>query len=90
MLSFGTEDDNNIYASIFLMVFGGSMIITLNINLLGGNAHFLQSVCILGYCIFPVVIASIIITVVKIIVNNILYKFAVVGVAYLWCCACKY
>ncbi|EGR27325.1 myb-like DNA-binding domain protein [Ichthyophthirius multifiliis] len=86
ILSLNTNDNNNIYGQISILVFGGSLVITVNINLLGGNAHFLQSVCILGYCIFPVVAASIIITFVNIIFNHFLYKLGVVGIAYIWSC----
>ncbi|EGR33033.1 hypothetical protein IMG5_063190 [Ichthyophthirius multifiliis] len=84
VLSLSSDDNTNIFSIIFILVWGGSSIVTLNVNLLGGNAHFLQSLCVLGYCIFPIVIASIIITAFKFIVQNFIYKLIVVGISYLW------
>jgi hypothetical protein len=32
--------------------------VTLNAYLLGGNISFFQSLCVLGYCMFPLVLAA--------------------------------
>jgi len=42
-----------IFASVFVIVWAGSFIVTLNALLLGGKISFFQSVCVLGYCLFP-------------------------------------
>lgn len=47
-----------VFASVFIIVWAGAGIVTLNAKLLGGNVSFFQSVCVLGYCIFPLVIAA--------------------------------
>ncbi|KAL3267071.1 hypothetical protein HHI36_011212 [Cryptolaemus montrouzieri] len=57
------HDSNNggpEFAQVFVIVWIGSLIVTLNSKLLGGNISFLQSVCVLGYCLLPTAIALIV------------------------------
>ncbi|KAI5706669.1 protein YIPF6 [Diaphorina citri] len=41
------------FAEVFVIVWIGSGVVTLNSKLLGGNISFFQSVCVLGYCLLP-------------------------------------
>jgi hypothetical protein len=36
------------------------VVLTVNVVLLGGNIGFFQSMCLLGYCLFPMDVAAII------------------------------
>merc|ERR1712154_637092 len=47
-----------IFSAVFVIVWFGAGIVTLHGALLGGNISFFQSVCVLGYCIFPLNLAS--------------------------------
>jgi len=47
-----------VFATVFVLIWGGAAVVTLNAQLLGGNVSFFQSVCVLGYCVFPIVVAS--------------------------------
>jgi len=47
------------FAEVFVIVWVGAIIVTLNTKLLGGNISFFQSVCVLGYCLLPLVISLI-------------------------------
>jgi len=47
------------FADIFCIVWAGSGVVTLNALLLRGKVSFFQSVCVLGYCMCPVVIAAV-------------------------------
>ncbi|CAK9804574.1 Protein YIPF6 [Anthophora plagiata] len=47
------------FAEVFVIVWIGSMVVTLNSKLLGGNMSFFQSICVLGYCLLPTAIALI-------------------------------
>ncbi|XP_017893036.1 protein YIPF6 [Ceratina calcarata] len=47
------------FAEVFVIVWIGSMVVTLNSKLLGGNISFFQSICVLGYCLLPTAIALI-------------------------------
>merc|ERR1711920_54492 len=43
------------FTQFFILFWVGSAVITLNTKLLGGSISFFQSVCVLGYCIAPLV-----------------------------------
>ena len=43
---------------IFIIMWIGAMIITMNSSLLGGKLTLMQCICLLGYCTFPSVVAS--------------------------------
>ncbi|KAI8996790.1 Yip1 domain-containing protein [Pilobolus umbonatus] len=48
-----------IFTGVFVIVWLGATVVTLNAKLLGGAVSFFQSVCVMGYCIFPLVVVSI-------------------------------
>eukprot|EP01119_Soliformovum_irregulare_P017996 TRINITY_DN5442_c0_g1_i2.p1 TRINITY_DN5442_c0_g1~~TRINITY_DN5442_c0_g1_i2.p1 ORF type:complete len:192 (-),score=25.91 TRINITY_DN5442_c0_g1_i2:58-633(-) len=48
-------------AEVFVIVWVGAVVVTLNSQLLGGKISFFQSVCVLGYCVFPLVVAALVI-----------------------------
>ncbi|XP_014786334.1 protein YIPF6 [Octopus bimaculoides] len=45
------------FSEVFVIFWVGSVVVTLNSKLLGGNISFFQSVCVLGYCVTPLAIA---------------------------------
>lgn len=47
-----------VFAAVFVIVWFGAAAVTLNAQLLGGTISFFQSVCILGYCIFPLTLSA--------------------------------
>ncbi|TVY37623.1 Protein YIP4 [Lachnellula subtilissima] len=60
LLSFtaNTDQKSLVFSGVFAMVWIGEAVVTLQIKLLGGNISFAQSVCIIGYTLFPLVIAA--------------------------------
>lgn len=68
------------FTGVFVIVWGGSALLTINAKVLGGSISFFQSVCVCGYCIFPLVISSI----VTLFVPWIVIRAPIVGVAYFW------
>ncbi|KAM7195631.1 protein YIP4 [Naviculisporaceae sp. PSN 640] len=64
LLSFnGREEQRDIvFSGVFAMIWVGEAVVTLQIKLLGGNISFAQSVCIIGYTLFPLVIAAVLST----------------------------
>ncbi|EME43939.1 hypothetical protein DOTSEDRAFT_71674 [Dothistroma septosporum NZE10] len=60
LLSLNARDDQRslVFSGVFATVWIGEAIVTLQIKLLGGNISFFQSVCIIGYTLFPMVIAA--------------------------------
>jgi protein YIPF6 len=66
------------------LIWGGAAIVTMNGKILGGKISFLQSVCVLGYCIFPINLAAIAITVLKSILDIFILKLALASAAFVW------
>lgn len=58
---------------------------TINTKLLGGKISFFQCVCVLGYCIFPIVMAAAVVYLLKQVgITLFLIKIAIAGVALVW------
>ncbi|GAA5993182.1 hypothetical protein JCM11641_003657 [Rhodosporidiobolus odoratus] len=55
-----TEQSLPIFTGVFVIVWLGSVVVTLNAKLLGGKVSFFQSLCVLGYCIFPLDLAALV------------------------------
>lgn len=59
LLSFNqVEQKSLVFSGVFAMVWIGEAVVTMQIKLLGGNISFAQSICIIGYTLFPLVIAA--------------------------------
>lgn len=75
------------FAEVFVIVWIGSMIVTLNSKLLGGNISFFQSVCVLGYCLLPTTIALIVCRIILLMKQSTLLfviRFVVTMVGFGW------
>lgn len=80
-----TNQASAVFAVVFVSMWAGAAVVTVNAQLLGGTLSFFQSICVLGYCVFPLMLAATII--------GILYKTALgtiwlhliwVVVAFVW------
>ncbi|KAK5969233.1 hypothetical protein GCK32_003506 [Trichostrongylus colubriformis] len=47
------------FTQVFAITFFGSVVVTINIKLLGGQISFFQSLCVIGYCLLPPFLAAI-------------------------------
>ena len=74
------EQASLVFASVFVIIWVGAAVVTVNALLLGGNISFFQSVCVLGYCIFPLNLASI----VCLVGGHIVWRVFVVAVCFFW------
>ncbi|XP_011315557.1 protein YIPF6 [Fopius arisanus] len=75
------------FAEVFVLVWIGSMIVTLNSKLLGGNISFFQSVCVLGYCLLPIAIALIVCRIILMMEQNsylFFLRFVVTIIGFAW------
>jgi hypothetical protein len=59
-LSAPADSASLVFATVFVIVWVGAAAVTINAQLLGGSISFFQSVCILGYCVFPLTISALI------------------------------
>ena len=69
-----------VFAAVFVIVWVGAAVVTVNAQLLGGNLSFFQSVCVLGYCIFPLTISALL----TFAWANFVWKALVVAVGFFW------
>jgi len=82
-----SNDGGPEFAEVFVIVWIGSMIVTLNSKLLGGNISFFQSVCVLGYCLLPTTIALIVCRIILLMKQSTLLfiiRFIVTMVGFGW------
>lgn len=77
------SDSGLVFVSIFVIVFLGSMIISINSSLLGSKFSMLQSMCVLGYCVFPINISALI---VKIVHTYKIVKVIIILLSVIWSC----
>merc|ERR1712072_332046 len=82
VLSMNAPDDQKalVFASVFVIVWLGSAVVTVNALLLGGTLSFFHSVCVLGYCIFPIDVAAVLCS----IYGNVVFKLIVVPFCFVW------
>ena len=62
-LSFDTKEKSQITTLIFVIFWLGGVILYLNANFLGVKASIFQILCLLGYCLFPLNLSAIIVTI---------------------------
>mmetsp|Transcript_10077 Transcript_10077/g.12573 ORF Transcript_10077/g.12573 Transcript_10077/m.12573 type:complete len:192 (+) Transcript_10077:310-885(+) len=53
-------ESGDTFSVVFALVWAGSSIVTLNAKLLNGKISFFQSLCVLGYCLFPLVLGALV------------------------------
>ena len=59
ILCFTTKKNSGlVFSMIFIIMWIGAIIITMNSSLLGGKLTLMQCICLLGYCTFPSVVSS--------------------------------
>ncbi len=85
-LSIAAPEDQRalVFAAVFVVVWAGAALVTVNAQLLGGTISFFQSVCILGYCIFPLNIAQLVCAIFKLMTGSLLLRTAIVGIGFVW------
>ncbi|ORY82679.1 prolyl oligopeptidase [Protomyces lactucae-debilis] len=61
-LSFAARNNQStlVFTGIFSLVWFGMAVVTFNMKLLGSKLSFFQSICVLGYSLFPLVIAALV------------------------------
>ena len=85
VLSIATNADDKtlLFEIVFCIVWVGGAVIAINGQLLGGNISFFQSICLLGYCLFPLNMAAIVNLIIGSYVH-IIVKLLYVAVAFAW------
>ena len=77
------DDKTLLFEIVFIIVWLGGAVISVNGQLLGGTISFFQSICLLGYCLFPLNIAALL----NLMIGSfchVIVKLLYVGVAFAW------
>ncbi|GHJ85597.1 hypothetical protein NliqN6_1999 [Naganishia liquefaciens] len=82
ILSIDSPGDQSIqvFSMVITLVTIGSVVVTVNAKLLGGRVSFFQSLCVLGYCLFPLLAAAVISS----FLHNLLIRLPVSLIAWAW------
>jgi hypothetical protein len=84
----GEKDKGLIFIVVFTTVWIGGCIITLNAQFLGSKVTLFQSICLLGYCVFPYVVFGLIIKLTPFIPTIV--HIIMSAAAFLWASWCKF
>lgn len=69
-----------VFAAVFVIVWCGAGVVSLNAQLLGANISLFQSICVLGYCVFPLNLSAL----VCLIISNTVVRMIAVGIGFVW------
>lgn len=88
MLFLGADDKSKglIFAASFIIPWLGAGVVTANSVLLGGKISFFQAICLLGYCVFPLAIAAMLVR----LSENWIFRGVLVGLTFAWSTFCSY
>ena len=62
-LAINSKDKSHTIISIFAIFWIGNILVYINGNLLNSNIKFFQTICLLGYCLFPLNISALILSI---------------------------
>jgi hypothetical protein len=80
-----TSQTSAVFAAVFTSMWIGSVVVTVNAKLLGGTISFFQSVCVLGYSVFPFCLSAVMILVLdKTPLGRVWLNVLWVAVGYVW------
>ena len=84
ILCFTTKKNSGlVFSMIFIVMWIGAIVITMNSSLLGGKLTLMQCICLLGYCTFPCVVASLFNRVILSFMSSFA-KLIIVFVSFVW------
>ena len=85
ILSMSSKEKTNIMVSVFSIFWIGSCLIYLNANLLDSKIKLFPIICLLGYCLFPLNVAALILA-----LTNFydIFKLIIVGIMCAWSLFC--
>ena len=80
-LSFNIKEKSQIISLIFIIFWLGGVVLYLNANFLGVKTSIYQMFCLLGYCLFPLNISAIIVTIFNF---NDIIRLIIVIITFVW------
>ena len=80
-LAMNSQEKSQIIILIFVIFWLGGIILFLNANFLGVKSSIFQMFCLLGYCLFPLNVSALLVTIFRL---NDFLRFILVGLTCLW------
>jgi hypothetical protein len=82
VLSSASSEDQRgvVFSAVFVVIWLGSAFVTINAKFLGSSLSFFQTVCVMGYCIAPMCIASLL----ALFISLWYLKLILVVIAWIW------
>ncbi|WVR07596.1 hypothetical protein IAU60_004638 [Kwoniella sp. DSM 27419] len=74
------EQSMQVFSLVISLITIGSVVVTINSKLLGGKVSFFQSLCVLGYAIAPILLASVL----SLLVHNLFVRVPVSLACWAW------
>ncbi|KAG8345052.1 Yip1 domain [Trypanosoma vivax] len=71
-----------IFSAIFVLVWLGAAVVTLNAKFLGSRLSFFQTVCVMGYCMAPLCLGALL----CLLVNHFWWSFLISAIGWSWSC----
>ncbi|AAZ12987.1 terbinafine resistance locus protein (yip1), putative [Trypanosoma equiperdum] len=81
-LSAGEHQGGLIFSAVFVLVWVGAALVTLNAKFLGSPISFFQTVCVMGYCMAPLCVGAII----GVLIPSFWVSLVVSSFVWVWCC----
>lgn len=60
-----TTQTSHVFTTVFIVMWVGATVVTINAQLLGASMSIFQSVCVLGYCVFPLTVSAFLIAILR-------------------------
>jgi len=59
------KQTSHVFTTVFVVMWCGSLVVTVNAQLLGASISVFQSVCVLGYCVFPLTCSALLLSLLR-------------------------
>ena len=80
-----TKQTAHVFTTVFVVMWIGSFVVTINAQLLGANMSIFQSLCVLGYCVFPLTVSALIIALLRVTWLGMLWLDLIwLSIGFLW------
>ncbi|KAL7436010.1 hypothetical protein ACHAXH_005812 [Discostella pseudostelligera] len=60
-----SKQTSHVFTTVFIVMWVGALIVTINAQLLGASISIFQSLCVLGYCVFPLTVSALVIAILR-------------------------
>mmetsp|Transcript_18936 Transcript_18936/g.29624 ORF Transcript_18936/g.29624 Transcript_18936/m.29624 type:complete len:247 (+) Transcript_18936:134-874(+) len=79
------KQTSHVFTTVFVVMWIGSLVVTINAQLLGANMSIFQSLCVLGYCVFPLTVSALTIAILRVTwLGKLWLDMIWISIGFLW------